>query len=666
VVVPVHLLLCYLTTALLCNFILDHRETLSQGERRLAAIMYTDMVGYTALGQKDESLSLAVVEAQQNLLRPVLARHRGREVKTMGDAFLVEFVSALEAVRCAYDIQRSVREFDLALPSEKRMHIRIGIHLGEVVEKEGDIYGDAVNVASRIQPLAEDGGVCLTRQVYDQVHNKLEFSLTSIGNRSLKNVIAPLEVYKMVMPWSEERVGPPTQLDKNRIAVLPFVNISPDPADEYFADGMTEELISTISRIGGLRVIARTSVMGYKGGQKKVSDVAKELEVGTVLEGSVRKAGDRLRITAQLIDSQTSDHLWAESYDRKLQDIFAVQSDVASNVADALKVKLLDREAAQIRKKPTENTEAYLLYLKGREYWNKRSEGAVRKAIEYFQLALDADPDFALALVGLADCWSVLDDWGYVSSAEAAPKVKRAVMTALKLDNMLAEAHASHAIGLANEWKWEEAELEFKRAIELNPNYASAHQWYSHSVLRYHRRLDEELKEAYKALELDPLAPVMCLNLGQTFYLREEYDKAIELFEKALAIDPNFFVAYLWQASCYLASGRNEKAIGLYETYLPRIRTETRTKLGLAWAYGMAGRIDEARRLVAKVEQSGDREGIPPIEFAVAYCALGETDKMSEYLDDDTIHVPWMLVDPLYKRYWSDPRFKAIKSKVGI
>src|SRR5713226_4381380 len=260
---------------------------LSQGQRRLAAIMFTDMVGYTALGQRNESLSLALVEEQKKLIRPLLSRHNGREVKTMGDAFLVEFSSALDAVRCAYDIQRAIREFNVSLPQERRVHLRVGIHLGDVVENQGDISGDAVNLASRIEPLAEDGGVCLSRPVYDQVQNKFELHLTSLGPKQLKNVTSPVEVFKMVMPWEEARIPERTLLDKKRIAVLPFTNMSPDPSDEYFSDGMTEELITSLSGVNGLSVIARTSVMKYKGAPKGASQVANELNVGTLVEGSV-------------------------------------------------------------------------------------------------------------------------------------------------------------------------------------------------------------------------------------------------------------------------------------------------------------------------------------------------------------------------------------------
>lgn len=344
---------------------------------------------------------------------------------------------------------------------------------------------------------------------------------------------------------------------------------------------------------------------------------------------------------------------------------------MATKVAEMLKVRLLHGEAVQIRKKPTENTEAYLLYLKGRQYWNKRSKDAVYKAMQFFQLAIDSDPNFALAFVRIADCWIVLQNGGFVSIADAAPKAKQAVLTALRLDDKLAEAHAAYGSALSEfEWKWEEAELEFKRAIELNPNYASAHQWYSYNVLRWTRRLDEELAEAYKALELDPLAPVMSHNVGLTLYFREEYEKAIEYFDKALAINPNFLIDYLWRANCYLATSRYDIAIELYEKYLPMVWSETRAKFELVAVYGMAGRLEEAKRTFSEVEKAYGKEEISAIEFAWAYAGLGETDKMFEYLDKAALEkgpgVPFWLIDPVMKKHRSDPRFLAIKAKVGI
>lgn len=633
--------------------------------------MFTDMVGYTALGQKNESLSLALVDEQRKLIRPILARHGGREVKTMGDAAFVEFSNALEGVRCGYDIQRAVREFNLPLSQDSRFQIRIGIHLGDVVEDDGDIFGDAVNVASRIEPLAEDGGVCVTRQVYEQVNNKVDIPFVSLGGKQLKNVAVQTEVYKMVLPWATEAESP-KKPDKTRIAVLPFANMSPDPQDEYFAEGMTEEMISTLSCISGLTAISRTSAMQYKGAKKSLVEISRELGVGTLLEGSVRKAGNRVRVTVQLLDAAEDKHLWAQNYDRDLQDIFAVQSDVATNVADSLRVRLLEGEASQVNKKPTENSEAYLLYLKGRQYWNMRSKEGIRKALEYFQLAADTDPNFALAYAGIADCWNIADDMGYAPASEAVPKMKQAVLRALKMDNKLAEAHATYGMVLGwEEWRWDEAELEFERAIELNPNYATAHQWYAWSILRMKHRLDEELREATKALELDPLSPIMSHNLGQTHYYRGEFEEAIKHFERAISINPDFLFDYQMIAFCHAASSRYDKAVELLEKYMPRFRSEKETKLFLAWAQGMAGRKDEAEKLFSDAEKAGANEHVLPIFYAWAYYGLGEDNKVFEYLDKATLEKGWdgpfALIDPLFlRRYGSNPRFLAIRRKVGI
>jgi len=465
--------------------------------------MFTDMAGYTALGQRNESLSLALAEEQRKLLRPVFNRHGGTEIKTMGDAFLVEFSNALDAVRCAYDVQRVSREFNISQPSDQRIILRIGLHLGDVVESQGDISGDAVNIASRIQSLAEDGGVCVTRQVYDQVQNKFELALTSIGITSLKNLNTPLEVYKMVMPW-DEIILSSTQVDRKRIAVLPLTNISPDPTDAYFADGMTEELISTMSRIGGLKVIARTSVAGYKGSSKKVSEIGKELEVGTVLEGSVRKVGNRLRISVQLIDSKTSEHLWTESYDRELKDVFAIQSDISKTVADALMVQLLSREKALIARKQTVDSDAYVLYLKGRVHWNERTKEDVYKALTYFEQAVKIDPKFAPAYSGLADCYNILASYSWISRDTAGPLARESAAKALQLDESLAEAHASLGLTLMNSWDFRSAEKELKRAIELRPNYAPAYFWHAH-LLYWQRRYSSPIRKNRGALTLTQL-----------------------------------------------------------------------------------------------------------------------------------------------------------------
>jgi adenylate cyclase len=467
--------------------------------------MFTDMIGYTALGQKDESLALALVEEQRKLIRPVLKRHRGREVKTMGDAFLVEFANALDAVRCAYDVQRATREFNISQPRNKRIGLRIGLHLGDVVGSKGDITGDAVNIASRIQSLADDGGVCITRTVFDLVQNKFELPLKTLGARSLKNVSAPMEVYKMILPWETEQTSRVDRLDPCRIAVLPFANLSPDVNDSYLTDGITEEIISTLSNVSGLSVISRTSVMGYKGTTKKVREIGNELDAGSILEGSFRKAGNKIRVATQLIAVDSDQHLWTHSYDRDLDDVFAVQSDIAKQVADALRVQILAKEVDRIERKPTGNTKAYSLYLRGRYHWNKRGLDDIKKAAEYFEQAINEDAKFALGYVGLADAYELLSaNWGIdlVSNHERAATM---LARALQLDRDLAEAHATKGLLILRDFKLREAAEEFKTAIALKPSYAPAHQWYS-QVLFAEQRWDDCFKEIETAVELDPFS----------------------------------------------------------------------------------------------------------------------------------------------------------------
>jgi adenylate cyclase len=399
------------------------QDFLTEGTRRLAAIMFTDIVGYTSLSQKNEAYALRLLEEHRKLIRPSFPKHNGREIKTIGDAFLVEFASALEAVRCAFDIQQLLNELNVNRPEERRIQLCIGIHLGDVVRSKNDVHGDAVNVASRIEPLASPGGISITEQVYHQIKNKFEFPFVSLGKRNLKNVQDPVEVYRAVLPWETQARDEPNP-EKRRIAVMPFTNISPDPRDEYFADGMTEELISTLSKIGELKVISRTSVMRYKGTSKNVGEIARELKMGSVLEGSARKAADDLRITAQLIDAESDEHLWSQDYDRRLENVFAIQKEIAQRVAETLKIQLLSSEMKEIGKKPTENTQAYELYLKGRFLWNKRSKEGVFEVMKLFREAIDIDPNYARAYSGLADAYSIAASYDLMDWFDGVAKAK--------------------------------------------------------------------------------------------------------------------------------------------------------------------------------------------------------------------------------------------------
>src|SRR5712692_5091518 len=327
--------------------------------------MFTDMVGYTVLSQKNEASALRLLEEHRKIVRPFFLKHNGLEVKTIGDAFLVEFASALEAVRCAFEIQQSLHELNSSRSTNEKLFLRIGVHLGDIIHGQSDVYGDAVNIASRIEPLADPGGVCITEQVYDQIKNKFEFPFSSVGKKELKNVSEPTEVFRAVLPWQRENGGR-SSYDIHRLAVLPLSNISPNPKDSYFADGMTEELITVLSQLHGLRVIARTSSEHYTGKEKRVSQIAQELQVGSVMEGSVRMAGQSIRVTVQLINAANEEHIWSENYDRKLDDIFAIQTEIAKQVAQSLKLKLLQEEKERLNTRATENIPAYVNYLRGR------------------------------------------------------------------------------------------------------------------------------------------------------------------------------------------------------------------------------------------------------------------------------------------------------------
>ena len=631
--------------------------------------MFTDMVGYTALGQRNESLSLALVEEQRKLVRPILTRHNGREIKTMGDAFLVEFPNALDGVRCAYDIQRAVKEFNISLPAEKRIHLRVGVHLGDVVENQGDISGDAVNVASRIEPLAEDGGVCLTRQVFDQIMNKFELPLISLGQKTLKNVSSPVEVYMMEMPWEEGNARRTTRSDRRRIAILPFTNISPDPTDEYFADGMTEELISTMSRIRGLKVIARTSVMGYKGGHKKVDEVARELDVGTVLEGSVRKAGNRIRITVQLIDSETSEHTWAESYDRELIDVFAVQTDISTTVAEALKVQLLSDERAAIEKKPTADPEAYTLYLKGRYCWNERTQQSVNKAVGYFEQATRIDPGFALAYAGLADCYNALAGFDWMAPDRAYPLAKGFSMKALEIDEGLAEAHASLAVTLKNQlWDFGSAERELRRAIELRPSYAPAYHWLA-GLLGLLGRIEEALSWERRGIEIDPYSPIINTGMADWLAISGKPDEAMRQFQQTIKLDPDYIPARIWKSELHIVLSEYDAAVE-EATKAVEVEKTPPTELNLAWAYAAAGRRDEAQGVLDNVMSRATREQVCPVAVGMVEFALGRTEEGFKWLEkaleerDDCIQD--LVSDYWFKQYRSDPRWKQIYARMGL
>ena len=402
--------------------------------------------------------------------------------------------------------------------------------------------------------------------------------------------------------------------------MLPFASFSPDKTDEYFADGLTEELISTISRIKDLTVIARTSVMRYKSTTKSVAEIANELNVGTLLEGSVRKSQDKLRITAQLIDAQTDGHLWSENYDRDMKDIFEIQSEIAQHVASALKLNLLSEERNLIEKRAasTQNPEVYSLYLKGLYFFNERTEEGLRKSIKYYESALAKDPKHALSLAGMAGAYSILANYEIISAKEVCAQAKAYALEALRIDNTLPEAHVFLGSALWISWDIEGANRELKRAIELNPNYALAHHFYSIS-LRIKGRFDEALKEMDLARELDPYSPIIHTAFGAYFFEIRDYPRAIRELKKALEIFPDFRNMHNYLGIALIMSSQFSEGIEELEKSVQMSRNDAGMKAELAFGYARAGRPEEAEKILEELRQNEKETYVSPLTFAEVF-----------------------------------------------
>lgn len=648
--------------------LLNIAEPSEPKSRRLAAIMFTDIVGYTALAQTNETKALRLLDEHRKLLRPIFSDHGGREVKTIGDAFLVEFASALEATQCAVEIQRALSERNNRLPPDARVQARLGIHVGEVIADENDVHGDAVNVASRIEPLAEPGGICLTAQVYDHVRNKTELQIVKLGPMELKNIQVPVMVYKIVPSWGGSGGGSLTLPQRGRVAILPFTNISAEPTDEYFADGLTEELISTMSKIHELSVISRTSVMQYKNKPKPITEIGRELNAGTILEGSVRKAGNRVRISIQMIDANEDKHLWNENYDREIQDIFSIQSDIASRVADALKVRLLVNERREIERVPTKSPEAYTIYLKGNYQVNKGSPSDIERGIKYFELAIEQDPDFALAYAAISESYTAIADEA-ISAVEAFPKAKEYARRAIAVNERLAEAHNSLAlIAYQYDWNWPEAEREFRIALELKPNLADGHNWYGRFLASL-GRFDEAISEISHAEELDPLSPFVKLHSAVVYLIARKYDRAREICLNLVKAHSDFARAYILLAVLSTLESKYDEAIEEAEKAVS-ISDEALFKGFLGYIYGASGRRRQALEVLEGIAAGEYKGYASPFFIALVNFALGNTVDGFKWLENAfavrSSILPLQHNWPTLDNVRNDPRFREIMRKMNL
>jgi adenylate cyclase len=636
------------------------------GERRLAAIMFTDMVGFTALAQQDEELAIQLLDEQRRMIRGLLTEYKGREVDTIGDGFLVEFASSLDAFRCAVEIQSVLKKWNEQHPAENRVMIRIGIHLGDVIHRGREVSGDAVNIASRIEGLAPPGGICITAQVYASVLNKVPYDFETLGIPHLKNVATPIEVYRVV-GYGDEIIHPTifwAPLPKDRIAVLPFANISPDQVDEYFADGMTEELISSVSRIRGIRVIARTSVMRYKGTHKPIGQIGRELNVGSVLEGSVRKVGNKIRISVQFIETTKEEPRWSHKYDREVLDVFAIQSEIAQHVAEALKDHVFGGTQRDEPRTATFSTEAYKNYLRGRQLWNRRTEEDLKKAVSLFEKSIKLDGNYARAYVGLADTYAALALLEFMAPNEAYPKAKEAVKSALALNEGLSAAHTS--LGLIKfqyDWDWKGAEDEFRESISINFNYAPAHHFFA-DYLKAMGRFEEALAEIEKARELDPLSLSINIGVGHVLYLSGQYDRAIEEYQRAVELEPGFMATHVWFGRPYLEKGMFTEAIAELETAVQLSGESVIALAMLGHGLASAGRADEAMQILERLKEKAKSQYVPSYWIAVIYNGFRDKEQvvawMRKAFDERSSWLVWSNVEPRFAWLRDDPGFAAL------
>ena len=568
-------------------------------ERRLAAILSADVEGYSRLMGDDEVATVRTITEYRAVVASTVTGHGGRVVDAPGDNVLAEFSSVVDAVQCAVDIQRQVEARNAPLPLSRRMRFRIGINLGDVIVEGERVYGDGVDIAARLESLADGGGICLSGTAYDQIEGKLPFSYEFTGEHTVKNIARPVRVYRVRLDPSvagpsrratstrlvkvvaasvaallllgaagwvgwrwlrpPESAGLPLP-DKPSVAVLPFANLSQDPAQEYFSDGVTEDLITGLSKVSGLFVIARNSVFTYKGKPVKVRDVGRDLGVRYVLEGGVQRSGSRVRITAQLVDASTGYHIWAERYDREVNDIFALQDEVTQQIVRAMAVKLTEGEKVRLGRPPTGVLEAYDLVLRGHDERRLSTRDGNAEARRLFVKALDLDPGYAAAYLGLS--WTHLQSWQLLWSTdrESLARARDLAERAIALNESLVGAY--HVLGQIYLWMKEHdrAIAQAEHAVALAPNDADGYETLA-EILGWSGRAEESIGMIRHAMRLNPHYPFFYQwTMGHGYYLTERRQEALDAFARVVRENPNFFPAYAYRGVLFSELGRVKEA----------------------------------------------------------------------------------------------------------
>ena len=611
-------------------------------ERRLSAILAADVVGYSRMMGANEAGTLeALKAARAKVVDARIATHQGRLVKLTGDGMLVEFPSVVSAVACAAEVQRAMRDRNAAVPRDERIEFRIGVSLGDVMVEGNDIYGDGVNIAARLERLSKPGGIAISQTVRDHVGNRLDLTFEDCGEKKLKNIEKPVRVYSISLnPDAAMKHEERAQDSRPSVAVLPFTNMSGDPEQEYFSDGITEDIITDLSKISSLFVVARNTAFTYKGKPRNVQQVGQELGVQFLLEGSVRKAGLRVRVTGQLVSTEDGDHVWAERFDRDLTDIFSIQDEITHAIVEQLKVKLLPQERNSIEQTPTDNVEAYTYYLRGRQFLHRHSKSYYHLARRMFAKAIELDPRYARAYAGIADCDSFLLLHYHVDVPLGS--ILANTDKALALDNRLAEAHASRGLALSVEKRFEESVTEFEQATALDRNSFEAHYLYARAS-----------------------------------FAQGNFERAATLFERAAEISPDDYQSLILLIQTYRSLGRDEAKNSAARRGVERAERELilhpedprPAYLGIAALIEM-GENDRAREWIARALVIGYEDPLTQYNVACGYAKLGETEQALDLLERMLPNVGeeirmWIKHDSDFAGLHDQPRFqKLLKSIV--